>query len=450
MEGEQPNGQKEQKDDGKGVGLEEEEHKDDADGNGVAREKDRGREAEKDGKKKARDRSESPARPPPVPDVVDGRFEVGKMIGKGSYSDVHIGIDSTDGKKVAIKFEWQKAEKGKRLLHEAELYTSMATGNEVPSIIWAGTYGEWNVMVMELLGPSLEDLFKGRGRKFSMKTVVMLGIQMVDRLEYVHEKGILHRDIKPHNFLMGVGEHSGLVYIMDFGLSRTLHDPETGEHIPCKKKKGLTGTVRYTSLNVHKGLEPSRRDDLGAVGYVLMHFNRGKLPWQGIDAKSKRTKQRRIGRCKDETSLEKLCEGFPNEFVQFLQHCDSTAFDAKPDYNYLRRLLRDIAKRENMELDWKFDWMLPQQDLDDGGDANGKRSPSRKRARDKATRSKSPKARKLGAFIEGADKLGIKDEYDSSYYYDEESEEEESEEDSEEEEEESKSKYEEKLENVEV
>merc|ERR1712113_277814 len=208
---------------------------------------------------------------------------------------------------------------------------------------------------------SLQDLFDQCGRRFSMKTVLMLAEQMIDRIAYVHSCGIVHRDIKPHNFLMGVGEHSNQVYIMDFGLAKRYLDPATGQHIPCCVKRGLTGTVRYTTLNVHKGVEPSRRDDLGAIGYVLMHFNLGILPWQGISAKSKRTKQKKIGRVKERVSHEDLCKGFPHEFVKYLEYCDSLGFDDRPDYEHLRCLMRDVFVRECHQHDMTFDWMLVKQ-----------------------------------------------------------------------------------------
>merc|ERR1719282_381940 len=308
------------------------------------------------------------------------------------------------------------------------MYTGVAGTNDVPRVRWWGTEGECNILVMDLLGPSLQDLFDQCGRRFSMKTVLMLAEQMIDRIAYVHSCGIVHRDIKPHNFLMGLGEHSNQVYIMDFGLAKRYLDPSTGQHIPCCVKRGLTGTVRYTTLNVHKGVEPSRRDDLGAIGYVLMHFNLGILPWQGISAKSKRTKQKKIGRVKKRMSHEDLCKGFPHEFVKYLEYCDSLGFDDRPDYEHLKCLMRDVFVRECHQHDMTFDWMLVKQKRKPLALRNGER---------KRTRSSQLK------------KVARKDEVDDheySYEYTyitdsetEEEEEEEEEEDSIEEEEESES-----------
>ena len=134
-------------------------------------------------------------------------------------------------------------------------------------------------MVMDLLGPSLEDLFTFCKRKFTLKTVVMLGEQMVQRLEYLHNNHFIHRDMKPDNFLVGVGKKEYMLYMIDFGLAKRYRDPKTGEHIPYRDNKSLTGTARYASVNTHLGIEQSRRDDLESICYILIYFLKANLPW---------------------------------------------------------------------------------------------------------------------------------------------------------------------------
>ena len=165
---------------------------------------------------------------------------------------------------------------------------------------------------MELLGKSLEDLFQSMEKKFTIKTVCMVGIQMLDRLEFIHFKNMIHRDIKPDNFVIGSENKSHIIYILDFGLSKKFRSTKTHEHIKFSVNKKLTGTARYASINSLKGCEQSRRDDLEAVGYVLMYFLRGSLPWQGLHVNRGEDRYKKILQKKKGTSAEELCKGFPS------------------------------------------------------------------------------------------------------------------------------------------
>jgi len=288
---------------------------------------------------------------------VGGKFRLGRKIGSGSFGDIYLSTNVQTGEEVAIKLESIKS-KHPQLLYESKLYKILAGGVGIPNVHWYGVEGDYNVMVIDLLGPSLEDLFSFCNRKFSLKTVLMLADQMINRVEYLHAKNFIHRDIKPDNFLIGLGKKANQVHIIDFGLAKKYRDPKTQQHIPYRENKNLTGTARYASVNTHLGIEQSRRDDLEAVGYVLMYFNRGSLPWQGLKANGKKEKYEKIMEKKMSTPIEILCKHFPCEFVTYLNYCRSLRFEDRPDYAYLRRLLKDLFFRESYQYDFVFDWTI--------------------------------------------------------------------------------------------
>ena len=179
---------------------------------------------------------------------------------------------------------------------------------------------------------------------------------MVNSLEYIHEKHILHRDIKPDNFAMGLDELSNIVYLIDFGLAKKYRSMTTLIQYPITKKNKLTGTARYASINVLKGYEHSRRDDLESMGYILIYFLKGNLPWQNIKAKTKEEKYIKILQKKIEISSYELCKGFPKDIENFLEYTKNLEYDERPDYKFLRKLFDNIMKKENFNYDYIYDW----------------------------------------------------------------------------------------------
>lgn len=220
-----------------------------------------------------------------------------------------------------------------------------------------GTSGDYNCLVMDLLGPSIEDLFNYCDRKFSLKTVLMLADQMIHRLEFLHCKNFLHRDIKPDNFAMGLKDKSNIVFLLDFGLAKRYRNPDNLIHNIYRENKNLTGTARYVSLNTHFGAEQSRRDDLESLGYVFFYLLKGSLPWQGLRAKTKEEKYKKIYQCKKTTPIETLCQTLPYEFVTFMKYVRSLAYDERPDYRYVRRLMKIAFQRAGYTCDFEYDWI---------------------------------------------------------------------------------------------
>lgn len=184
----------------------------------------------------------------------------------------------------------------------------------------------------------------------------MIADQILLRIEYIHSKSFIHRDIKPDNFLIGRGRRANVIYVIDFGLAKRYRDPKTHVHIMYRENKHLTGTPRYASINNHLGIEQSRRDDLESLGYVFMYFLRGSLPWQGLRANTKKQKYQKIMEKKMATPIDLLCKGFPDEFRIYFEYCRALRFADKPDYSYLRRLFKDLALRNDIDYDGNFDW----------------------------------------------------------------------------------------------
>ncbi|KAJ3052246.1 casein kinase I, partial [Rhizophlyctis rosea] len=319
------------------------------------------------------------------PNVVGVHYKVGRKIGEGSFGIIYEGVNLLNNQPVAIKFEPRKAE-APQLRDEYRTYKILAQSVGIPSVYYFGVEGLHNILCIDLLGPSLEDMFDLCGRKFSIKTVCMAAKQMLTRVQTIHEKNLIYRDIKPDNFLIGrlprhseppnplanpadphsiIANHSpqhphpaSQIYIVDFGMAKQYRDPKTKQHIPYREKKSLSGTARYMSINTHLGREQSRRDDLEALGHVFMYFLRGSLPWQGLKAATNKQKYEKIGEKKQVTQVKDLCEGFPEEFASYLSYVRNLRFDEQPDYDHLRGLLNKVLSRIGEVDDGVFDWMI--------------------------------------------------------------------------------------------
>jgi len=284
--------------------------------------------------------------------IVGDKYSVGRKLGAGSFGEVRLGKNVETGQQVAIKLESAKT-RNPQLLLEFRIYELIARekGMGIPETYWYGIHLKYNCLVFELLGLSLEDAFQGlQSKRMNVLPMVVIGTQMVSLIEYLHTKNFLHRDIKPDNFMMGVAPHEDQLYVIDLGLSKKFKSSRTGEHIAYREGKNLTGTARYASINTHRGLEQSRRDDLESIGYVLLYFIRGSLPWQGLQIKPHEDRYVKIMEKKETTALVDLCKGYPDEFVTYLNYCKTLKFEERPNYELLRALLRDIATRAGFRL----------------------------------------------------------------------------------------------------
>ena len=279
------------------------------------------------------------------------KFKCIKKLGEGSFGMIYKA--EYNNEYFALKFENRK--NSQNLLESEAEIMSYLKGPNIPYVKSYGYSGDYNILVMQLLGKSLEDLFEER-KKFSIKTVCLLACQMLTVLEYVHNHHIIHRDIKPDNFVMGLDDLSSYLYLLDFGLAKKYRSSTTLIQYPMVFKKKLTGTARYASINALKGYEQSRRDDLESVGYVLMYLLRGILPWQGVEAKRKEDRYKKIIEEKRGTNSYDLCYGFPNEFERYVEYTKNLEYTEEPDYDMCRGLFMRIMRREKWKFDYIYDW----------------------------------------------------------------------------------------------
>ena len=277
--------------------------------------------------------------------LVGNRFRMGDRIGGGSFGEVFRCTEG--GQTYAMKLE-PRDSKPCLLKYEYMLYRHLGhNALGFPNVHWYGVEAHHNVLVLALLGPSIDTLFKKCGGKFKIRTVLLLAGQLLDRVEHMHMKGFLHRDLKPDNFAIGgTPETAHIVHLFDLGLAKKITKLR-----PMLDKRSLTGTARFAARAAHNGLQQCRRDDLESLGYVLVYLALGVLPWQGIHREDKMQKLALVKERKFATSIESLTKGLPSAFAKYFNYLRMLKHDSRPDYAFLRALF------SNYDLeDRKFEW----------------------------------------------------------------------------------------------
>ena len=279
-------------------------------------------------------------------------------LGKGSFGQIYKCFNTQTKKEYAAKIE-SNTTTIPLLTHEYKMLKMLEGGEGIPTPIFFKNQGLDTILVIDNLGPNLEDILQDtKKKKFSLKTTLMIADQILTRLNYIHDLGIIHRDMKPENFLVPNHVRDTTIYIIDFGLARKYIDPKTNSHIPFREGRSITGTVRYISTNVHKGYEQSRRDDLLSLCYIICYFIRGELPWDSVKAKVKEEKYKEIFEIKQEYNAEKLSENFPIELKIFFEYVFQLEFETKPNYTYLKSLISKAIENTGNVNDMAFDWLF--------------------------------------------------------------------------------------------
>ena len=256
-------------------------------------------------------------------ELINKKYNLLEKIGVGSFGSIYRGQNKRTREYVAIKIE--PIEKQTKLLkNESAVYQYLNNNLGIPNVKWFGKDNINYYMVIDLLGESLQQV-KNKVGTFSLRLILKMGILIIELLKTIHEKGLVHRDIKPENFLLGIKKEDKNIYIIDFGFCKTYMVDD--KHIIQKKTHNLIGSYTYASINAHKFLELSRRDDLESVGYMLIYFYLGSLPWQN------KNENETIQFLKERIIMED--NNLPEILLFFMNYVRDLVFEETPNYNYI-------------------------------------------------------------------------------------------------------------------
>ena len=290
---------------------------------------------------------------PFINQIVFNKYKIKKRLGKGSFGAIY--LVEYNNKLYAMKLENTK--KGFYILDKEVKIMNYLYGPRIPYVKSFGQCGFYNVLIMEVLGKSLEELREILpNKKMSIPCVCKLSYQMIQILEQIHKRSLIHRDVKPDNFIMGIGPNNKFLYMIDLGFAQPYRDLSTLAHRPMARGQGITGTSRFASINTLSGYTQSRRDDLESLAYVIIFIATGTLPWVNIKSDNKDDLYNKILISKIQTSTEVLCKGLPPQFEEYVKYVKNMKYEEEPDYNYLKNLFLNLLKKSGGNMDYKYDW----------------------------------------------------------------------------------------------
>ena len=284
------------------------------------------------------------------------KYKILKLEGKGAFSAVFSAKNIINNQLVAIKVQNKIYNIGD--LEKEAYYLFQLKGIGIPKMISYGNYRNYNILVEELLGKTIGELFKQNINKSNiirLKDLAMSAIQLIDRIQFIHSNYLLHLDIKPSNFLFGKSDNS-LIYIIDFGMAKKYRSSRTGKHIKFSKNNYFAGNLKYSSINTMKGIQPSRRDDLESLGYMIIDLFQ-QLPWENLKCNNDSDLVQKIYTAKSLLSIKMLCKDLPKEMNEYMIYVKSLKFEEEPNYIYLTRIFELILKKINKINDLNFSWI---------------------------------------------------------------------------------------------
>lgn len=296
----------------------------------------------------------------------DAAYRRGPFLGRGAFSQVFTARDRRTGRLVAVKTEHLSA-KRRYLRQEYQIYQTLHRPYPlacIPHPVLYARDGDYDVMVMERLGPSLQDRMRDCGGILSNKSICMIALQLLSALQRVHARGVLHCDLKPDNVLTGLGRGDA-IFLADFGMARRYYSKRMG-HVRLRRGVPFAGTIHFAAVRSHLGLQLSRRDDLESLGYVLLYMHNGRLPWGGLKMVDFGRLNRRVRRIKEELTTRELSVGM-SYMQEYFDLVLDLRFRERPDYSRLRRIFRRALQSRFMEDDRLFDWVVVERGIERRG-----------------------------------------------------------------------------------
>ena len=296
----------------------------------------------------------------PLNKLIFKKFTIEKVISEGIFGEIYLVKNEKDNKYYTMKAE--KNDSNIKILEQEGYNLFILKGLGIPQLVSYGKIKNYDILIQELLGKSLNELFIENNFQFSMNDICLISIQLIDRVEWVHSKTLIHRDIKPENFLLG-SNNPNIIYLTGFGLCTKYCSSKSGKHIMPGFRGTFSGTIKYSSANAQRGNQLSRRDDLESLGYTILYFMKGGLPWmnlnQNINEKEAYIKTYSM---KKFMPVERLCKGAPSEMQDYFRYIRQLKFKEEPNYDYLRNLFVNLLKKNGIEnyqnycFSWVHDW----------------------------------------------------------------------------------------------